>query len=107
MIASYQESLLQQFVLIITVGSVMTLFAYLISSLAALFLLRGQKSTQGTKVLTPGFRLVCLLAIAYSFWAIGGAGLKVLIFCALGYSIGIPLYLYVRRQTLSLRASSS
>lgn len=90
MAASYQDSLLEQFVLIITVGSVMTLFAYLISSLAALFLLKEAK--------TLGFWVVCLLAIVYSLWAIGGAGSKVLLFCAFGYGIGIPVYLYVRYQ---------
>lgn len=95
MMASYQDSLLQQFEMIITVGSVMTLFAYFISSLAALFLFKNTK--------TLGFKLICSLAIIYSLWAIGGAGSKVLTFCGLGYLIGIPLYLYVRHQVLSLK----
>ncbi|MEI8295631.1 MAG: amino acid permease [Alphaproteobacteria bacterium] len=96
MIASYQDSLLQQFVLIITVGGVMTLFAYLVSSFAALFLLKGKKT------LTPVFKIVCIAAIAYSLWAIAGAGTKVLMFCVVGYCVGVPLYIYVRRRGLGL-----
>lgn len=93
---NYKDSLLDQFILIVTVASVMTLFAYLVSSLAALVLIRRK----------PLFSMVCVIASCYSLWAIWGVGLKILILTAVAYIIGIPIHAYTQKIMNQRRVKS-
>lgn len=92
---TYENSLLEQFVLIVTAAVVMTLFAYLVSSMAALSLIKKKRM----------FSIICCFAILYTSWAIWSVGLKILVLTAMGYIIGLPVYWYTRK-TAKNNASS-
>lgn len=86
MFLGYEEALIDQFVQIITMGGVLVLFAYFISSLAAFKLIK-KRSTS--------LSIVCLIGAIYSLWAIYGAGLPALKGCLIAYLTGIPIYLWL------------
>lgn len=92
MLVNVNDSLIDQFTMIIEAGGALTLFAYFISSLSAFKLLKNKRK------LGPVFWVMCTLATGFSIWAIFGAGWKILGYCGLAYLSGLPVYFWISRR---------
>lgn len=96
---NYEESIIEQFKLIILVGVVMTLIAYLASAFSVLVLFdRKYDSFFPYRYLSLKLKLTAFGGSLYALWAIWGAGGLVLTLCGCGYLIGIPVFLLARYQ---------
>jgi len=83
--------------MVVEVGSVMTIFAYLLSSLSTYVLFRGStKNVYAT--LTPALHIAVFGGVLYSLFAIYGAEMRTLMYVAVGFLIGIPMFLWGRRD---------
>jgi APA family basic amino acid/polyamine antiporter len=94
---NYSRGLVQLFTFIILLATLSTLVPYAFCALAAFMLQRRDPRMQ----LTSGGVLVCCGAFAYSLWAIGGAGADVVYWGFLLLIAGLPVYVYVRRDSAS------
>lgn len=83
--ANYSRSLVQLFTFSILLSTAATLLPYLVG--AAVWLLRGQGKG----------RLVALLALAYSLYALAGTGRESLLWGAVLLLAGLPVYAWMRR----------
>lgn len=86
------KSLLEQFNTIILVGAMLSLFAYLLTAFAAV------KISLQEKYMTPKLLIAIILGSAYVFWAILGAGSRIICICAIAYLCGLPVYWFTRQQ---------
>jgi hypothetical protein len=75
----------------------MTIFAYLFSALSTYVLFRGPTKNVYAH-LTPALHIAVLGGIFYSIFAIYGAEMRTLLYVGVGFTIGIPFYLWGRRD---------
>ena len=83
--------------MVVEVGAVMTIFAYLFSSLSTYVLFRGVPKNPYAK-LTPALHIALLGGALYSIFAIYGAEMVTLLYVGVGFAVGIPFYLWGRRD---------
>lgn len=94
---NYEESLIEQFKLVILVGVAMTLIAYLASAFSVLVLFdRKYDDIHPYQYLSLKLKLAVAGGALYSIWAICGVGNLVLMLCGGGYLVGIPVFLWAR-----------
>lgn len=97
MFLTLDNSLVDRIEMVVEVGAVMTIFAYLFSALSTYVLFRGPKKNAYAQ-LTPALLIAILGGILYSLLAIYGAEIRTLIYVGIGFIIGIPIYLWGRRD---------
>jgi APA family basic amino acid/polyamine antiporter len=89
LIFNMNSCLIEIFKLVVLVGVVMTLIAYLASALSVFSLI---------KPVSFGLKIAVLGGAAYSIWAIIGAGSYVITLCLMGYIAGIPIYWWTKHD---------
>lgn len=97
MFLTLNNTMANQVKMVVEVGSVMTIFAYLFSSLSTYVLFRGPTKNAYAK-LTPALHIAVLGGIVYSLFAIYGAEMRTLLYVGVGFLIGVPTYLRGRRD---------
>lgn len=96
MAMNFQRSMADLFTFLVLVATTATLFAYLFGALAALRL-----QVRGDLARSPGLSIVALVAIAYSLWAIWGAGAEPALLGLAFLGSAIPIYWAMRRDARS------
>lgn len=102
MFLTLNHTMANQVKMVVEVGSVMTIFSYLFSVLSTYFLFRNPTANPYAK-LTPTLHMASLGGAFYALFAIYGAEFRTLIYVALGFLIGIPIYLWGRRNASTIR----
>ena len=92
MFLTLNNTMADQVKMVVEVGSVMTIFAYLLSSLSTYILFRDQTNNVYAK-LNPTLHVAIWGGILYALFAIYGAELRTLVYVGIGFLIGIPAYL--------------
>lgn len=97
MFLTLNNTMADQVKMVVEVGSVMTIFAYLFSALSTYVLFQGPTKNAYAK-LTPALHIAVLGGALYSLFAIYGAEMRTLMCVGIGFLIGIPIYLWGRRD---------
>ena len=95
MLMNYSKGLVEQFTFIIYLATLTTLVPYAFSAAAQVYLLFTDRERFEGRRLTRD-SIVALVAFAFSFWAIYGAGLE---YVGQGYLLllaGVPVYLFLK-----------
>lgn len=96
---NYEESLIEQFEVVILVGVVMTLIGYFAAAISTLILFQKKQSSNNPhQYLSLKLKLAVIGGALYSLWAICGAGKVVLTLCGVGYLVGIPIFLWAKAE---------
>jgi APA family basic amino acid/polyamine antiporter len=104
MFLTLDNTMADQVKMVVEVGAVMTIFAYLFSILSTYVLFRGSPKNRYAK-LTPTLHIAILGGTLYSLLAIYGAEARTLLCVGIGFIIGIPFYLWSRREARSRKNS--
>jgi APA family basic amino acid/polyamine antiporter len=99
MFLTLDNTLAKRIEMVVEVGAVMTIFAYLFSSLSTYVLFRGVPKNPYAK-LTPALHIALLGGALYSVFAIYGAEMVTLLYVGVGFIVGIPFYLWGRRDAV-------
>jgi len=94
---NYTASLVDQFTFIILLATISTLLPYAFSALSELLLLRRDPERPRGKRLA-GVVVLSVLALAYSLWAMTGAGRDALFWGFLLLLAGVPIYWFQSRR---------
>ena len=97
MFLTLDNTLAKRIEMVVEVGAVMTIFAYLFSSISTYVLFGGPTKNPYAK-LTPALHITVLGGALYSIFAIYGAEMRTLLYVGVGFIIGIPFYLWGRRD---------
>jgi APA family basic amino acid/polyamine antiporter len=97
MFLTLNHTMADQVKMVVEVGSVMTIFAYLFSALSTYVLFRGPTKNIYAKLTLP-LHIAVLGGALYAVFAIYGAELRTLLYVAAGFILGIPIYLWSRRD---------
>lgn len=97
MFLTLDNTLADRIEMVVEVGAVMTIFAYLFSALSTYVLFRGSNKNIYAH-LTPTLHIAILGGALYSIFAIYGAEIRTLLYVGVGFIIGIPIYLWGRRD---------
>jgi len=97
MFMTLNHTMANQVKMVVEVGSVMTIFAYLFSVLSTYALFRSSTNNPYAKF-TPALHIASVGGALYAVFAIYGAEMRTLRYVAVGYIIGIPIYLWGRRD---------
>ncbi len=89
--SNYTRGLVDLFTFIILLATLAALIPYAFCALAAFRI--------GDAPLSHGMRIVASLAFSYSLWAIGGAGAETVYWGFLLLMAGLPVYVWVSRET--------
>lgn len=95
MFLTLDHSLANRIEMVVEVGAVMTIFAYLFSSLSTYILFRGNAHNLYAR-LTPGLHIAIWGGILYSLFAIYGAEIRTIFYVGIGFAVGIPVFLWAR-----------
>jgi APA family basic amino acid/polyamine antiporter len=92
LVLNYTKGLINAFVFMAMLSTLSTLIAYAFCATAELkFLQIERKSNQRTRAL-----ILCLSTLAYSIFAIWGAGIEIIFYSFVLILIGMPIYAFVR-----------
>ena len=96
LITNYTKGLLGVYVFLILIATIMTLFAYIFSAMAALMLeVRDPKLTPAGRIKEG---LVAVLAFGVGLWAIGAAGQESVYWAFMLLMLGLPVYVFVAHK---------
>jgi basic amino acid/polyamine antiporter, APA family len=95
MFLTLDNTLAKRIEMVVEVGAVMTIFAYLFSSVSTYVLFRGSKNNSYARI-TPALHIAILGGALYSLFAIYGAEMHTLLYVGVGFMVGIPFYLWGR-----------
>ena len=101
---NYTRGLVDLFTFFILLSTLNTLVPFVFSSLAV-FLLR-RRDERASRV-PGGLAVTAALAFLYSLWAIGGAGQETIYWGFLLLICGLPVYVFVTRDRISIAEGSS
>jgi APA family basic amino acid/polyamine antiporter len=96
MLMNYTKGLVEQFKFLILLSTLTSLVPYLFS-MAAFMMIKLRDSNARPRRLTPAF-IMALLAFAFAFWAIAGAGEEIVYWGFLLLMAGIPFYIWITRK---------
>jgi APA family basic amino acid/polyamine antiporter len=100
MALNFTASLVDQFTFLILLATICTLIPYVFSAISELVIFVRDKETFSGERLA-GASVIAVLALAYSLWAITGAGRDIVFWGLLLLLAGVPFYwLQVRRKRL-------
>ncbi|MBM3468441.1 MAG: amino acid permease [Alphaproteobacteria bacterium] len=97
MFLTLNKTMAEQVKMVVEVGSVMTIFAYLFSALSTYKLFNNSSKNKYAK-LTLGLHIAILGGILYSLFAIYGADKQTLIYVGIGFLLGIPVYTWGQKD---------
>jgi basic amino acid/polyamine antiporter, APA family len=95
LLMTVNDSLVKQFTFIILLATLSTLIPYLFTSMAELLIFLKQPHIQQLKRLRFPIA-IAILAMAYVFWAIAGAGMQVVYYGTLLLFSSIPIYVWMQ-----------
>lgn len=90
---NYNESLIDQFTIVILLSTLTSVLPYLVSSIAHL-----KMSDKSTPRYSPVNTIITIFAGIFSAWIIYSIGLKTVIFGLILLLAGFPMYWYLQRQ---------
>jgi len=96
MLMNYTKGLVEQFKFLILLSTLTSLVPYLFSMAAFMIITLRNNKAPNTR-LTPSF-IIALLAFAFAFWAIAGAGEDIVYWGFLLLMAGIPFYVWITRK---------
>lgn len=95
MVLNYTRGLVDMFTFIILLATLTTLVPYVFTAGAELLLLvREPEKFDARRI--RGYATVAVLALAYSFWAIWGAGRDTVFYGFLLVMSGVPVYVWIQ-----------
>ena len=97
MFLTLNNTMADQVKMVVEVGAVMTIFAYLFSILSVYALFRGPTKNLHAKLTWP-LHIAALGGILYAVLAVYGAGTRTLIYVGIGFIAGIPIYGWGRKE---------
>lgn len=90
---NYNESLIDQFTIVILLSTLTSVLPYLVSSIAHL-----KMSDKSTPRYSPVNTIITIFAAVFSAWIIYSIGLKTVIFGLILLLAGFPMYWYLQKQ---------
>lgn len=95
----YGASLVDQFTMISLLATLASLIPYIYTSVAELMLFIRDKEKYSSKRLA-GSAILAMLAFAYTYWLIYGAGVQIVFYGVLVLLSSIPVYLFLQIKTI-------
>lgn len=97
MVMNYTKGLVEKFTFIILLATLATLVPYVLSALVEIvvFAKKREASSRG-KFIRAMF--IAVIALLYSLWAVWGIGLETILWGAALLLIGIPVYIYLKKE---------
>ena len=96
MMMNYTKGLVDQFKFLILLSTLTSLVPYLFS-MASYIVIRIQKKHLNNKAWVSSV-IISLLAFAFAFWAIAGAGQEIVYWGFLLLMAGVPFYVWIIRK---------
>jgi APA family basic amino acid/polyamine antiporter len=100
MLMNYTRGLVEQFKFLILLSTLTSLVPYLFS-MAAFMIIRLRHNNGKSSRLTPIF-IMALLAFAFAFWAIAGAGEEIVYWGFLLLMASVPFYIWITRKKINI-----
>jgi len=94
---NYDKSLVEQFTFLITLATLAALTTYLFSIVSEVVISMKKRKITGGKV-SAGSIILSVAALAYTLWAIVGAGQEVFFYGSILFFASTPLFVLVRAQ---------